>query len=78
MQKGLAEQEDDGEYQLNEKELVTGLSTVENERIGLEALFEEEKVSVRCLVIGRKGRGARRRLRGLLRHQIRLLDGQSH
>jgi len=58
MQKGLTEQEDDGEYQLNEKELVTGLSAVQNERIGLESLFKEEKVSVRCLVVGRKERGA--------------------
>jgi len=54
MQKGLTEQEDDGEYQLNEKELVTGLSAIENERIGFESLFEEEKVSVRRLIIGRK------------------------
>jgi len=54
MQKDLTEQEDDDEYQLNEKELVTGLSAVEKERIGLESLFEEEKVSVRRLVVGRK------------------------
>jgi hypothetical protein len=51
MQKDFTEQEDDGEYQLNEKELVTGLSAVEDERIGLESLFKEEEVSIGRLVI---------------------------